>query len=201
MFLRPPAHASASVPASVPATSQPGIKVNLLYFHENMEIRIFKFPGIRLGVRPSARPSVYRLRFQDLLGRRGLPSTGSRARPPSTAEHRISCSAAEDCQARDLVLGRPSTVRPPSVHCLSAVRPPSVHRPSTVRACIVKQYKKFLKFQISSKIQKLKFSNFHAFLDFIRPSSVRPSAFIRPPSLRPTQPASQLANFYFNQYR
>ena len=103
------------------------------------------------------------------------------------------CSAAEDCRARDLVLGRPSTVRPPSVHCLSAVRPPSVHRPSTVRACIVKQYKKFLKFQISSKIQKLKFSNFHAFLDFIRPSSVRPSAFIRPPSLRPTQPASQPA--------
>ena len=38
---------------------KPGIKVNLLYFHENMKIRILKFSyKIRLGVRPSARPSV-----------------------------------------------------------------------------------------------------------------------------------------------
>ena len=132
-----------------------------------MEIRIFKFPGIRLGVRPSARPSVYRLRFHENMKIRILKFSYKirlGVRPSARPSVCYSC------------------VRPPSVHHPSTVRQ-LLHRP-TVRACTSQPAIDTINY-ILMKIQKFEVSKFHTFIHHVF-SSFSGKYEIRPPAVCPS---------------
>ena len=193
-----------------------------------MEIRIFKFLYFhtflifRPGVRP---PSVHRPSTVRPPSVR--PSVrSSSVRQPARLERGLLASQPASRQGSSTR----AAVRPPSVRRPFFVRPQARASASPRVRPSVRAFVQILNFHENLKIRILKFSYtiISGFRPGVRPrsvhgpSTVRPSVrpfFVRPPArasasprvrpsvrpskfcVQPSQPASQLANFYFVQYR